>query len=659
MNVSTRASVVTRRTYNRPLNEEGTVFETWEQTVDRVIEHQRWLWSRAIGHKNLTQDQEFELDDLRELMVDRKVCTSGRTLWLGGTRIAREREASQFNCTFLEIATVHDAVDALWLLMQGAGVGFKAVTGILNGFTNPMDIKIIRSKRHELPEEEHKGKPFNYEYYDEGVWTIKIGDSAESWAKALGKMLAGKYPADKLVLDFSEIRPAGKRLKGYGWISSGDDAISRAFPAIAEILNKKAGRLLSKIDLLDIINWCGTILSSRRSAEICLHEFGTTQWEEFSTAKKEFWVNNPQRAQSNNSLVFKQKPSKAELHYIFKLMQESGGSEPGFINMETAQKRAEWWKGVNPCAEIALGNRSPCNLSEVCLSKFNDDFDGLLKAMYLVGRANYRQTCVDLNDGILQASWHELNEFLRLCGVGLTGIVGWQHLYNDGMLRKVKEEAYRGCDSMADELGLPRSKAVTTVKPSGTLSKIMDCTEGVHKPLGKYIFNNINFSKHDPLTAILRQSGYKVFDNPNDPDATLICFPVKYDNVEFDNVDGKEINTETAIEQLERYKWIMKNYVDKHNCSVTISYDSSEVDDIVAWILDNWEYYVGVSFIYRNDPSKSAEDLGYLYLPQEVVTKEKYNSYVKSLKPVGDLSGANSFDEIIEDDCATGACPIK
>jgi len=103
----------------------------------------------------------------------------------------------------------------------------------------------------------------------------------------------------------------------------------------------------------------------------------------------------------------------------------------------------------------------------------------------------------------------------------------------------------------------------------------------------------------------------------------------------------------------------MKNYVDKHNCSVTISYDSSEVDDIVAWILDNWEYYVGVSFIYRNDPSKSAEDLGYLYLPQEVVTKEKYNSYVKSLKPVGDLSGANSFDEIIEDDCATGACPIK
>ena len=190
------------------------------------------------------------------------------------------------------------------------------------------------------------------------------------------------------------------------------------------------------------------------------------------------------------------------------------------------------------------------------------------------------------------------------------------------------------------------------------LSKIMDTTEGVHKPLGKYIFNNINFSKHDPLTAMLRQAGYKVFDNPSDPDATLVCFPVKYDNVEFDDVDGKEVNKETAIDQLERYKWIMNNYVDKHNCSITISYSAEEVDDIIAWILNNWDIYVGVSFIYRNDPTKTAKDLGYLYLPQEVVTKEDYDSYVKTLKPI-EIDEGNSLEELMDEECLTGACPVR
>ena len=649
---STRAMIVTRRTYNRPTNEDGTQFESWKDTVERVVEHQRWLWSRAIGHKNLTQDQEFELEDLYELMMARKATVSGRTLWLGGTRIAREREASQFNCSFLEVESVHDVVDALWLLMQGCGVGFKAMPGILNGFVKPMEIEIIRSKR------KSKGKSNNMESYENGIWKIKIGDSAESWSKALGKMLASKYPADKLILDLSEIRPSGSRLKGYGWISSGDDSISRSFPAIAKILNRKAGKLLDKIDILDILNWCGTILSSRRSAQIALHDFNSSQWEDFATAKKEFWVHNPQRAQSNNSLVFYNKPSKAELHYVFRLMLLSGGSEPGFINGETSLKRAEWYRGQNPCAEISLGNRSFCNLVEIDLQKFNGDFQGLLRAVNVMSRANYRQTCVNLDDGMLQRTWHELNEFLRLCGVGLTGIVGWEYLMDKEKIQQVKEAAYKGAHSMADELGLPRAKAVTTVKPSGTLSKIMDTTEGIHKPLGKYIFNNINFSKHDPLTAMLRQAGYNVFDNPNDPDATLVTFPVKYDNVKFDNIDGKEINKETAVEQLERYKWIMENYVDKHNCSITVSYSPDEIDAIIDWILDNWDIYVGVSFIYRNDPSKTAKDLGYLYLPQEVVTKEDYDNYVKTLKPI-EIENANSLEELMDDECLTGACPVR
>jgi adenosylcobalamin-dependent ribonucleoside-triphosphate reductase len=217
--------------------------------------------------------------------------------------------------------------------------------------------------------------------------------------------------------------------------------------------------------------------------------------------------------------------------------------------------------------------------------------------------------------------------------------------------------ARRGAFHMADSLSLPRPKAVTTVKPSGSLSKIMDTTEGVHRPLGKYLFNNITFSKHDPLVPMLREAKYKVIKKPSESDSVLVTFPVAYEDVKFTEIDGKFVNVETAVEQLNRYKLMMENYVD-HNCSVTISYDVEEVPLIIEWILENWDTYVGVSFIYRNDPTKTAADLGYAYLPQEVVTEEIYSEYAGSLLPV-DLDAGNSLLELEDADCATGACPIR
>lgn len=654
---SSRADLITRRTYNRPLDKQGKIFETWEQTVDRVINHQKWLWERAAGVKAtyLPNDPiNAELEELRQLMLDRKVLTSGRTLWLGGTDVAKKREASQFNCSFTYVETVYDVVDCLWLLLQGCGVGFRPIVGTLNGFAKPIkNIEVIRSTRTEKGGSEH-----NKETWDEQTktWTITIGDSAEAWAKSIGKLLAGKYPADTLLLDFSELRPAGERLSGYGWISSGDDAIARAYTSIANLLNRRAGSLLTRIDILDLVNWLGTVLSSRRSAEIALFAYGEDEWQEFTVAKKDWWVTNIQRAQSNNSLLFNQKPTKGELQHIFDLMVESGGSEPGFINGQTATKRAPWFKGCNPCAEILLGNKSFCNLTEVDVGKFKGDSAGLHRAIELAARANYRQTCVDLRDGILQEAWHLNNAFLRLCGVGLTGIVTRPDLgaFDYSMLQRV---ATSGAYSMADELGLPRPKNITTVKPSGTLSKIMDTTEGVHKPLGKYIFNNVNFSKHDPLLISLRQAGYRVFDNPNDSEGVLVTFPVKWDNVPFTRVGDLEVNVETAVEQLERYKMLMQNWC-QQNVSATISYSPDEVPAIVEWLLENWDNYVGVSFLFRADPTKSAKDLGYLYLPQEVVTKQAYDEYVKNLQEV-DFSIFNQDLEMESQECAGGVCPVK
>jgi ribonucleoside-triphosphate reductase len=622
-----------------------------------VIQHQAWLWSRANA-ADLVSTQWSELEELRTLMLERKVLMSGRTLWLGGTDVSKHREASQFNCSFTNAETVQDLVDILWLLLQGCGVGFSPVVGQLTGFRKPIrDLEIRRSKRTEKG-----GRETNKETWDPqtNTWTISIGDSAEAWAKSIGKLVAHPYPADKLILDFSQIRPSGERLKGYGWISSGDAAIAKAYEAIYHILNRRAGSLLTRIDILDIVNWLGTVLSSRRSAEIALFTYGEDEWAEFAVAKKDWWVSNIQRAQSNNSLLFKTKPTRDELQHIFDLMLASGGSEPGFINAQTASKRAPWFKGCNPCAEILLGNKSFCNLTEVDVGKFKGNSSGLRRAIHIASRANYRQTCVDLRDGILQEAWHLNNDFLRLCGVGLTGIVRRPDLgaYD---YEELQRTATAGAYSMADELGAPRPKNVTTIKPSGTLSKIMDTTEGVHKPLGKYVFNNVNFSKHDPLVPLCRASGYKVVENPTDPESVLITFPVSWEDVPFEKVVKNgvelEVNLESAVSQLERYKMLMENWC-QQNVSATISYGPEEIPEIVTWLLENWGAYVGVSFLFRADPTKTAKDLGYLYLPQEVVTKAVFDEYVSRLAPL-ELEQANSFEEIQGEECSTGACPIR
>lgn len=666
---SPRAMATALRTYHRPIKEGDTLLESWDQVVERVVNHQRWLWERGLG-RSLNEREENELDELRILITGRYIAPAGRTLWLGGTDLSRTRESSMFNCSYTHVETVYDVVDVLWLLLQGCGVGFRPITGTLNGFRRPLqEIQVVRSNRLEKGGVQH-----NVEMFDPSTatWTIKVGDSAVAWAKAVGKLVAGKFPARKLVLDFSEIRPAGTRLKGYGWISSGDEQIAKAFKAIAKILSDRADQLLTRIDILDIINWLGTILSSRRSAQIALFEYGQPEWEEFALAKKEWWLKgNAHRQQSNNSLLFRTKPSKTELERLFQLILDSGGSEPGLINAAEAERRAPWFKGCNPCVEILLGNKSFCNLTEVNVLAFKGDKIGLERALRLAGRMNYRQTMVNLRDEILQEAWHLNNEFLHLCGVGLTGVRARPDLsaYDYKRMRNIAVSAAYG---MANELNAPLPKNVTCIKPSGTISKIMgaeewgEVPEGIHMPMGKYLFNNITFSKHDPLVAKFRAAGYSVIEKPHEPESVLVKFPVKYENVPFTRktvvrkngqVEEVEVNTESAVAQLEWYRLLQETWCEQ-NVSNTVSYDVSEVPAIIEWLTENWDSYVGVSFLFRNDPTKNAEDLGYLYLPQEVVTKEVFEAYASRLKPI-DYAGIEMRDDALADACATGACPIR
>lgn len=671
---SIRAMFTERRTYLRPLDENGDIFETPRQAMDRVIGHQRWLWERQMK-RPLNESEEAELSELRVLMERKKVSVSGRVKWMGGTALVKERASGAFNCTFSLAQKPADLTDIFWLLLQGCGVGFRPVTGLLTGFPSTIEtIEVIPSTRTDKG-----GAEESTEYFDfvNSVWKIRIGDSAKAWAKALGMLTGEKPRVKKLVIDLSELRPGGKRLKGYGWLSSGWEPLAKALEGIAKLMQRRSESFLTAIDIGDIVNWLGTVLSSRRSAQIWLEEVWETEWPtilrkhgDFIDAKTDRWERGQgQREQSNNTLMFMRKPSRETISELLRRVLDTG--EPGFANGAEMKRRAPEAEGLNPCAEILLADGSVCNLMQVVWHRFNGDLPGLIRAQYLAGRANYRQTLVSMRDGVLQLKWNDHQKLLRLCGVSPTGYVAWEGLNTPHLLEAVRDAAIEGADSMADDLGVQRARRVTQVQPAGTSSKALglegdEVHEGAHCADSRWIFNNINFSKFDPIVDLLRAANYRVRENPVDPTGVLVTFPVEYPASPFFSeekrlIDGVEhhleINRESALSQLERYRLLMKHYV-QNNCSITVSFDENEIDAMADWFMDNWDDYVGVSFLKRNDPTRTAEDLGFAYLPQEAVSRENFHAYADTLLPV-DISGDTSHEMLDLGTCATGACPVR
>jgi ribonucleoside-triphosphate reductase len=197
------------------------------------------------------------------------------------------------------------------------------------------------------------------------------------------------------------------------------------------------------------------------------------------------------------------------------------------------------------------------------------------------------------------------------------------------------------------------------VKSHNTLSKIADCSEGIHTPMAQYMINNVMFSQHDPLVERLAAANYKVFPHPNQNDAVLVAFPVAYPDSHFTEVDGCMVNMETAVEQLGRYQRVLSNYAN-HNVSASIYYTLDEIPRIVDWLHANWDSYVGTAFFPRTDPLKKAEDYGYAYLPQEVLTRSHYLHYTGGLKEP-DFAKIPPEEGFLPDfgECATGACPVR
>lgn len=644
--LQTRSAVIVADKYCRT-NEQGHI-ETPTEMRQRVIKHQKWLWQRAKGSK-LSQDEELELVELFNSMQNAEQSAAGRTNWLGGTPLSKEREVTQINCFYGDYETVYDAVDMFWTILNGCGHSPIIKRGLTGFYKKIPEIEVIRSIRTD------RGKETNQETFQNGVWKITIGDSAESWAKAYGKLITHKfYNVEKLIIDLSEIRPAGIRLSRYGWLSNGDEQIAKNFLHIAEILNANIDRYLPITDLLDMVCLPCDTLANRRAALMPIIDFDDDpNLEGLSFKTFQNLAKYPHRSVANLTYAFNRKP---DLLIIQEFLENGLVAEPiGIYNRMAAKKRFPNSKGTNPCGEAIT---CICNLWELNLfliAKYiRDGKWGYVETMIRVAaRANYRQTLMNLEDGILQQKWHLENSFIRACGLGITGLMGADISQQE--LNRLYHVAVKAMDDMAHELGMPTPKVHTVIKPSGTLSKSVfgGVSEGIHNPIARYLINYIKMGKNNPMYQALIDANYHNIEI--DSDSAVIGFPVfnKYGNFKADK-NGIELSDETILEQLNRYLYYLDVWTDQNN-SCTMYYDESDIPTIIGWLNKNWDNYIAISFL----PKQINTDYEgkYPYLPQKAIRKEDFNKYVSSLKDIDGNVLTRSNLEVT--DCEGGACPVN
>jgi hypothetical protein len=347
---------------------------------------------------------------------------------------------------------------------------------------------------------------------------------------------------------------------------------------------------------------------------------------------------------------------------------DTGRAEETYCVTEPKAYRATF-NGIvtGNCFEILLADGGFCNLVDVNLAAFSN-LEDLIKVARCAAKVNYLQACVDFDkSGMLSHVWTLNNRQLRLCGVGLTGIVQATWL-TDQDLTTLRAEVKQAANEMAKRLGHVPAAAVTTVKPSGTLSKTMareewgEVAEGIHCPLGAYIFNWIGFSKHDPLVEVYRKANFHIIDHPTDSSGVLIKFPAEYRNIPtFVEQDGLLVNGESAITQFDRVCRFNKLWCD-HNASCTLYVDKSEIDELAEAIHARWDdnLFTSLSFGWKADPTATPEDYNQKYLPQQVVSKDAFDAYVKVLgnPDFSHLEEHETF-EIDTEECAGGNCPVR
>ncbi len=597
------------RSYSRWIEEEGRR-ETWIETVGRYMRYMK----KKLKDK-LTVEEYAEIE---EYILKMMTMPSMRLMWSAGDA-CDATNATAYNCSYVAPTNFQDVGEILYLLCCGCGVGFSVES------QNVQQFPVVEIQRG--------NKPKNY----------VIEDSKEGWADALVHGLKTWFSGHDVTFDYSKIRPAGARLKTMGGRSSGPEPLRRLLAFTRNIVVSNQGSRLAPIDWHDIMTMIGEIVVAggvRRSAEISLSDLNDRQLRK--AKEGHFYVTHPHRRMANNSAVYRSKPSNEELLSEWISLIRSGSGERGIFNRggltkQVPERRLKDWEkrgfvvngvvvfliGTNPCGEINLLSKGFCNLTEI-IARAGDTLQSLLKKVRIATiLGTFQSTLTDFK--YLSPEWKENAERERLLGVSITGQWDSVGVRDASVLAALKEEAIKVNKEYAKRFGVSPSLAITCVKPSGTVSLLVDSSSGMHPRFAKYYIRRIRISVTEPLYHMLKDQGI-----PADPEvgqtadtATtfVFAFPVKApDNC---TIFQKDVS---ALEQLEYWKTVKYNYTE-HNPSVSVYVGKDEWISVINWVQENWDLIGGLSFFPK-------EDTVYQLAPHEEIDKKRYEEMLEKFKHI-------------------------
>ena len=621
--------------YSRWLPEEGRR-ETWDETVARYFDFFTDHVKEMTGY-----DMDFKTrNELEVAVLSQRVMPSMRCLMTAGDALKRENIAG-YNCSYVAVDRIQAFDEILYILMNGTGVGFS----------------VERQFVSELPrvaEEFHASDT-----------VITVADSKMGWAKAFKELMGMLYIGQIPRWDLSKVRPAGAPLKTFGGRASGPAPLEALFNFTVTTIKGSAGRKLSSLECHDIVCKIAEVVvvgGVRRSALISLSNLSDDRMRHAKSGQ--WWNDNPQRALANNSACYTEKPDMGIFMSEWNALYESKSGERGIFNRESANRMAEMNGrreieghefGTNPCSEIILRNREFCNLSE-CVVRAGDTKETLLEKVRIASILGTLQSTLT-NFKYVSSAWKKNCSEERLLGVSLTGIMDCR-LTNgkdkniSALLEELKAEAVKTNKEWAEKLGIPQSAAITCVKPSGTVSQLVDAASGIHARHNPYYIRTVRGDKKDPLTQMMTDEGFPVEDDVMNPANTAVfSFPMKVDK-------GAVFRTDmTAIEQLELWLTYQKHWCE-HKPSVTISVKEDEWMEVGAWVYKHFDWMSGVSFLpfsehtYQQAPYQDTDKEGYEFLLEKMpkeVDWSKLSEYEMSDMTIGSQELA----------CAAGFCEIQ
>ena len=620
--------------YSRWLPKEGRR-ETWRETVTRYFD---------FFQEHLKQSCKYSLDkslreELEDAVIHLEIMPSMRCLMTAGEALKRENIAG-YNCSYVAVDRPQAFDEILYVLMNGTGVGFSVERQFVSNLPTVAD-----------------------EFHPSDT-TIVVQDSKMGWAKAFKELVAMLYHGQIPKWDLSKVRLAGAPLKTFGGRASGPEPLRRLFEFTTEIFQNAHGRKLSSIECHDIVCKTAEIVvvgGVRRSALISLSNLSD---DRMRVAKSgQWWIDNGQRALANNSACYTEKPDIGIFMDEWKALYDSKSGERGIFNRESAKKIAEKNErrdvghdfGTNPCSEIILRSREFCNLSEVVVRPEDTEHTLLNKVRLATILGTFQSTLTNFK--YVSKDWKKNCIEERLLGVSLTGIMDNKWTAGklpglDVLLKNLKQISVDTNKEWSEKLKINQSAAITCVKPSGTVSQLVDSASGIHARHNPYYIRTVRGDKKDPLTKMMIEQGFPAEDDVMKPnDTTVFSFPIKC------NPDAVFRQDLSAIEQLELWKTYQVHWCE-HKPSVTISVKEEEWIDVGAWVYKNFDLMSGVSFLpysehtYKQAPYQDCNEKEYKDLMNKMPTSVDWNKlsqYEKSDMTVGSQELA----------CSAGSCEIQ